>query len=134
MLAIFDLKNQKWIIQWTPETPISAAVALPEQQQILCYTREGVLWRIKLNPDLAISGIENVPVSVEFNHFAVLDKKQGSVVATSKEGLFGIGMDNSLSLLANGSFVDADVYPSDSAAEKIIAVDKTGAVESYLLK
>ena len=134
MIALFDLQNQKWLMSWMPETPIMAAVALPEHRQILCYTGEGILCRIKLGADFAVTGIDTMPVSTQFNRFAVLDKKQGTVVAASKDGLFRISMDNSVEQIVPGSFVDADVYPSDSAAEKIIAVDKTGAVESYRIR
>jgi len=134
LVAIFDLKNKKWLMSWAPETPITAAVALPEHRQILCCTRDGILWRIKLAENSAVAGVETAPASVMFNRFAVLDRKQGAVAASSPGGIFRIGTNNCPVLLVPGSFVDVDVYPSDTAAKKIITVDKTGAVESYRLK
>ena len=55
-------------------------------------------------------------------------------VAASNEGLFKIDVDNQVSFLAEGSYVDVELYTSDMDDEKIIAIDNTGTMEPNDMK
>ncbi len=131
VVALYDLKRETWPLAWTPTTPVTAAVALPDQRQILCATRDGFLWRIRLKPDGTPEGVDSWPVTPLFQKFVQLDRQAGSVAGAAREGLFRIESDNTLVRLAEGSFHDVAVYPSAEQPEQLIASTSDGRVEAY---
>lgn len=133
MLGIRQLADGgEWTAVWTPDVPLTAAVALAKQRQILAATRDGLLWRFQLDENFEIAEAKSAPLPASVRRFALLGKESGDAIAATDAGLLRIRPDMSATLLAPGDFRHIATLPGPDGP-MAVAVDPQGGVEAYRL-
>ncbi|MCF7853219.1 MAG: hypothetical protein K9N51_00355 [Candidatus Pacebacteria bacterium] len=130
MIGMYDLKTGTWTAVWKPKIPLTAAVALPEKNQILCSSQDQILWRIQLDENHAIALRQRIPVVCEIRRMTHVDGWPGEALAATDSGLLRIAADNSVTKLAEGDFGDVAALPLERRI-RMIGVTPDGRVEAY---
>jgi hypothetical protein len=133
-LSIYDARERRWVFQWVPVVPMSAAtitMAGPDSLKIIAATKEGLLWELQWQGTL--DKLSRFQTRVFTDHVermsATPTSRPGQAVLAGRQGLYLLRSLDDLELIRKGSFNDACFLPSQAGEPmSLVAATAQGEV------